>query len=961
MVYFLERIARHIFNQNSDIGLLVFPSRRAGLYFLKYYSMQSDKPVWAPAIMTINEFFRSLTYLRVAESETLLFELYKIYRKLNSKAESFDEFYFWGGMLINDFEDIDKYMADVPELFRNVKDLKDIDEQFAGIDDEKAEIIRRFWKNFEPEKPTSQKEGFISVWSVLNDLYSGFRAHLRAQRIAYEGMIFRDVAEKFVAEGCSGVKWKKVHFIGFNALNSCEATVMKILKKEGVARFYWDFDNSYISGEKLNSAGFFLKKNLITLGNDMPDDWSYNTLLSSEGHEVKTRIIETTSDVAQVKLIHQLLVELPGIVPENAHHTAVILGDENLLVPVLTSLPGDLYDVNITMGYPLKMTGVYTLVRSLLNLQRNTRVLKDTIFFSGQDVMEVLEHQLIKNIMSDDERLVSERLRLSAPAMVSANYFGAMDNLKHVFRVCGSAAGISDQIREILAVVSSVRDGSTYAGGELPNEQKMRDEFIYRVALSLNRLDPIVKSPEVPVSKEIYIRILDGILRSQSVPFTGEPLSGIQIMGILETRALDFRNLVILSVNEGVLPVVSSGSSFVPMSIREAFGLPTINHQESIFAYHFYRLLHRAENVTFIYNSDSEGLRTGEISRFLTQMKYEQVLKPEVMNLGFVIKAPPAIAPVLERNPWHSQRLGKYYLAGNTGVAMSPTAINTWLGCRMRFYYRYVSGLKEPEAAPADFDARKFGQVLHKVMHDIYTPYAGREVTAGILDPLIKNEGFILDLIDSSAAAPGSPDLVNPSTGNDIIIRDVLLVYILRVLCADRSVAPFRISGLEMPVSFEMDVEISGKPHRLRIGGNIDRIDLNSGVIRIVDYKTGTAAGEIESIAGLFDDDREKDEDCWLQTLLYCEAYLASDPDASLRPSVYKVKELSGKPLADRLILKPDRNCGSPVEDYRHVRNEFIDGLRGVMETIFSAEEPFRMTADTSKCIYCPYSVLCQR
>ncbi|MGB8490452.1 MAG: PD-(D/E)XK nuclease family protein, partial [Bacteroidales bacterium] len=917
MVYFLERIARHLFNQNSDTGLLVFPSRRAGLYFLKYYSLQSDKPVWAPEIMTINEFFRSLTDLRIAESETLLFELYKINRKLNSKAESFDEFYFWGGMLINDFEDIDKYMADVPELFRNIKDLKNIDEQFADIDDEKAEIIRRFWKNFEPEKPTAEKEGFISVWSVLNDLYSGFRSHLRARRIAYEGMIFRDVAEKFIAEGCFGVKWKTIHFIGFNALNSCEATVMKALKKEGIARFYWDFDNSYISGGKLNSAGFFLKRNLITLGNDMPGDWSYDTLLSSDGLNVKTRVIETTSDVAQVKLIHQLLAGLPGIAPENAHHTAVILGDENLLVPILTSLPDELYDVNITMGYPLKMTGVYTLVRSMLNLQRNTRELKGAIFFRGLDVIEILEHQLIKNLMSDDEKKLSESLRLSGPAMISATYFGSTQNLKPVFSVCVSASGISDQIREILAMVSNIHGGNPDTGKELLNEQKMRDEFIYRVVLSLNRLDPIVKSPEVSVNKETFIRILDGILRSQSVPFTGEPLSGIQIMGILETRALDFTNLVILSVNEGVLPVVSSGSSFVPLSIREAFGLPTINHQESVFAYHFYRLLHRAENVTFIYNSDSGGLRTGEISRFLVQMKYEQILKPEVLNLGFVIKAPPAIAPVLERIPLHSQRLGKYYPDDGTAASVSPTAINTWLGCRMRFYYRYVSGLKEPEVAPADFNFMKFGKVLHQVMHNIYAPYTGRELTAGILDPLIKEEGFILDMIDSAAAAESSPDLANPSTGNDIIIRDVLLVYVLRVLCADRSVAPFRIIGLEMPVSFEQNVEIAGKPHRLRIGGNIDRIDLNSGVIRIVDYKTGTAASEIESIAGLFDDDREKDTDCWLQTLLYCEAYLASDPHASVRPSVYKVKELSGKSLADKLILKPDRNCGSPVEDYR--------------------------------------------
>jgi hypothetical protein len=247
MVYFLERIARHLFSQNSGNmtgQCLVFPSRRAGLYFLKYYSLQTDKPVWSPVIMTISEFFRSLSDLRVAENETLLFELYRIYRRLNKTAESFDEFYYWGDMLLNDFGDIDKYLADASSLFRTITDLRNIDDQFADMDYEKAEIIRRFWKNFEPGKPTVQKEGFLSVWSVLNDLYSGFRSHLRSEHIAFEGMIFRDVAERFLAEGCFGVKWKCVHFVGFNALNSCEAAVMKTLRKDGIARFYWDYDNS---------------------------------------------------------------------------------------------------------------------------------------------------------------------------------------------------------------------------------------------------------------------------------------------------------------------------------------------------------------------------------------------------------------------------------------------------------------------------------------------------------------------------------------------------------------------------------------------------------------------------------------------------------------------------------------------------------------------------------------------
>src|SRR4030065_795860 len=362
MVYFLERIARLLYEQNGgNVGnhCLVFPSRRAGLYFLKYFAAYLDKPIWTPSILTINEFFGTFSDLIIADNEILLFELYKIYRRLNRSAESFDEFYFWGDMLINDFDDVDKYLAEASVLFRNVQDFKNIDYQFGDIDPVQAEIIKRFWKNFEPEKHSPEKDGFKSVWTVLNDLYTGFRESLRSRSLAYEGMIYRDVAEKYQRGDYDELKWERVHFIGFNALNKCETEVMRQLQKDGRAKFYWDYDDSYIREGKLNSAGFFLGKNLKLFNNDMPDDWQYKTLLSTQSPDVSRNIVETTSEVAQVKLLSHLIDKLPDLSADNAHHTAVILADENLIIPLLTSLPADIGEINITMGYPLKMTGVY--------------------------------------------------------------------------------------------------------------------------------------------------------------------------------------------------------------------------------------------------------------------------------------------------------------------------------------------------------------------------------------------------------------------------------------------------------------------------------------------------------------------------------------------------------------------------------------------------------------------------
>ncbi len=964
MIYFLERIAKLLYEQNNgDIRnhCLVFPSKRAGLYFLKYYAAQLDKPVWAPSIMTISEFFGSLSELQIANNEILLFELYKIYRGLNKSAESFDEFYFWGDMLLNDFDDIDKYMADTSVLFRNVQDFKNIDYQFSDIEQEQAEIIKRFWKNFEPEKPTPEKEGFKSIWTILNDLYTGFKDSLRSRNLAYEGMIFRDIAEKYLNVEHEGLKWGKVHFIGFNALNKCETAVMKQLQKQDLAKFYWDYDNSYIKEGKLNSAGLFLNKNLKIFGNDMPDDWQYETLLSVQKANITRKVVETTSDIAQVKLLPHLIDQIHDLSTDDAYHTAVILADENLIVPLLTSLPGNTGEVNITMGYPLKMTGAYSLVKHLLDLQRNSSVENDKAYFGYKEVIEIVKNQLIDNILGEDGSKIIDGIVEKNLIRIPSDFLCRSEILKSIFRKTVNPQELSDYIREILLVISTVNLNDENAGQDQFMQKKLRNEFIYSILLSVNRLETIVRSPDVSFTNETYVRILDKILRNQSVPFSGEPLSGLQIMGFLETRALDFRNIILLSVNEGILPSVTSPSSFIPFSIREAFGLPLINHQESIYAYHFYRLLHRAENVTFVYNSDSTGLRTGEMSRFLIQMKYEQILKPTVLNLGFDIRTPVSIGSEIKKDGQHLNRLRSLYTEAESKAVLSPTAINTWLNCRMRFYYRYVNRLKEPEVISSEIDHAVFGQILHRIMKDIYKNFINREIPSGSVNALLKDESYLLNIIDQAINENYSSDMFRPLNGNDIIIRDILHFYLQKILNTDKSIAPFTIIELEKPFHFVLSFESGGEITKIRTGGNIDRIDRLAGKTRIVDYKTGETAQKINSVSDLFRDDRKKDLDGWLQTLMYCEAYLDVNPGITVRPSIYRVKELSAEKFSDTLKISEGKNNDLRLEDYQMIRNDFLDGLKGLISAIFSPEEPFRMTSNINKCGYCPYRALCQR
>ena len=965
MTYFLEHIAESLYKEFGNTlnrHCLVFPNRRAGIYFMKYLAARIEKPVWAPSVLTINELFRSFSLLQIPGNEILLFELYKVYDSLKKPHESFDEFYHWGDMLLNDFDDVDKYLVDASVLFRNVLDLKNIDAQFGSLTDEQVEIIRRFWTNFNWDKPTNEKKSFISIWSVLSYLYTGFRETLRKQNLAYEGMVFRDVAQSIETRNTFDERWDMVHFIGFNALNDCEKVLMKRFKKADKARFYWDYDNSYIKESRLNSAGFFLRENLKMFGNDMPSGWSFDTMLTKHAPAVYRRVIDTSSDVAQVKLVSQLLEEIPDMNISDAHHTAVVLSDENLLMPVLTSLPENMGDINITMGHPLKQTLVYSLIRHLMDLHTGASISDGIVHFTSGNVISILKHPLLTGLLNESDNELVRKVARTNLSEISSDQFSKSETLSGIFKKISTPAELSGYFKDNLSFIASDNERNTENDRNIFVQTSIRNEFIYRVVLSLNRLESIVNTPDVPFTLDTYIKILDRLLRMQSVPFSGEPLSGIQIMGILETRALDFKNLIILSVNEGILPAISSGSSFIPFSLREAFGLPSLNHQESIFAYHFYRLLQRAENVTFIYNSNSEGLRSGEMSRFLIQMKYEEAMKPVFFDFNFEIKTPVASGDRITREKEHSEQLALLFLDRKIERSLSPSAINTWLNCRMKFFYRYVNRLKEPENISKDIDPAMLGNILHGLMKNLYSPYVGRELTGEIITGIINDRQFLAKVINEELNNTYKSGRSVSISGNELIVTDVLMAYLYRILHADKLHVPFIILNLEDTFNFLLPFVSNGSELNVLIGGNIDRIDFGNRVTRIVDYKTGIVSESVKEISDLFTDDRKKDPDGWLQTLLYCEAYLAASPGSVVRPSIYKIKKMNSSSTDDRLKINSGTGNDLSIDNYMDIREEFISGLKDLISIIFSNGEAFLKTKDRrGKCLYCPYRTLCMR
>jgi CRISPR/Cas system-associated exonuclease Cas4 (RecB family) len=582
--------------------------------------------------------------------------------------------------------------------------------------------------------------------------------------------------------------------------------------------------------------------------------------------------------------------------------------------------------------------------------------------FSHREVVSILKHSLISGLPGQiDNELVKDILTKNM-VKVPADIFSGSGLLKSIFRKPQTPPELSLYFKEILSLIANSEGVNKIESGNGQIQSNILNEYIYRIVLSINKLETIVNSPEISFSPETYFRILDRLLRMQSVPFSGEPLSGIQIMGILETRALDFRNLIILSVNEGILPAASSGSSFIPFSLREAFGVPSVNHQESIYAYHFYRLLQRAENVTFLYNSSSEGLQTGEMSRFLIQMKYDDLLRPVFTDLGFEIKSHAGLSDRIERNEEHIRQLHSLYTDKKGERILSPSAINTWLGCRMKFYYRYVERLKEPDDISLEIDPAMLGNILHETMRKLYEPFSGSTITPEMISLWLNDTTLLSKNINSAVNEAFKAGRNDEPGGSELIVRDVLLIYLKRVLNTDRSIAPVIILSLEKPFSFLLPVEIGAMKKEIIIGGNIDRIDSVKKVTRIVDYKTGIVSESIGSISDLFVDDRKKDSDAWLQTLVYCEACLATKPGSVLMPSVYKIRKLSNSSTGDMLKIKTGSHSEILIDNYETVREEFLSGLKGLIAIIFSDNEPFIKTSDVRlKCTFCPYKTLCMR
>lgn len=955
---FLHHTAKDLYDRYSDnISELciVFPNRRASLYFKKDLSELTNKAIWSPATTTINELMQEISGLTAADNIKLLFELYKIYKQAKKSDETFDDFYFWGEMMLNDFDDIDKYLINPNDLFKNLKSLKSIQDQFSYLSDEQIEAIKQFWQSFDPNKYSNHQEDFISIWNILADIYTQFNKRLIELGIAYEGMIYRSVANKLKDNDKIELPHSKYVFVGFNALNNCEKKFFDYLKNNKLADFYWDYDQSYINNQH-NEAGLFLRDNINRY--KQPASFSNQNIFNSLSNKKNIEIISVPSDVGQAKVITQKLKETKDNITESPNKTAIVLANEELLVPVLHSIPNSIDKVNITMGYPVSNTPIYSLLEHVIELQKNAKESKKGITFYHKNVVAILSHQYVNTQFKKEANELLQFIKKNNRIVISKDELSICEFFKVIFNKINTYLDLSEYLLNIL---HQTYNSLKKSGQENTiHTTSLEKEYIYHIYLSINRVKDVLQEQKIEIKLETYIRLIRKIIRNLRVSFTGEPLSGLQIMGILETRLLDFENLYITSMNEGVFPKTESALSFIPYNLRRGFGLPTIEYQDAIYAYYFYRLLQRAKNITYIYNSSSEGLQTGEMSRFIYQLKYESDFAITEKSLRYDINITRPKEIQIDKTDEIIKKLGQFISSSDSKKYLSPSGLSTYLRCSLQFYFRYIAELREQDELTEEIDAPLFGNILHQAMDFLYKDFVGKKVSPEIIADLIKDKEKISTAINKAFKDEyfKAKDAIN-YTGKNIIIREIIEKYIRQILKIDKSIAPFEILSLEDKYEIEIPITTNGKFEKIKLGGKIDRVDKHNKHIRIIDYKTGSDKLEFKTIEALFSDKKENQNSAVFQTFLYSKFYQdIKKPSLPITPGVYSVRKIYNSNFDYRILNKETK---SYINDYNSISSDYVDKLKQLISDIFNPDISFSQTEETRNCEYCAYRKICHR
>ena len=1009
---FLQGIAK-VYAQKERDNLLeysfVFPNKRSGVFFGKYLTEALGTSTLLPEITTINEFVYSLNDKFEATRYEQLFMLYNIYRSVflqkddgqEPDAYEFDKFQFWGDMLINDFNDADKYLVDTKQLFVNVERYKEISSNY--LTEDQKQVINKywgesfadngddvFWRHLTPEGMPEDgvRKKFVKIWAKMNDIYEEFNRQLEARGLTYTGRAYRVAADKLKDAGVNSLKYKRYVFIGFNVLSTSEIAIFSRLKALGCADFYWDY-NFPGNDVQFNKASRFLAKYVE----------EFKPRYEIEEPEVEkfpnVDIIGVPSNVGQVKEVGRILNHLhkTGRIGDvnNAIDTAVVLPDENLFVPLINSYPADFgANVNITMGYPMRFTPIAGFMKIIVSLHLRARKVKDEYTYFFEDVHNLLSHPLFKAIAKDNVEKIQKYLSDTRLFNVPASYLMEQyPELKYVF---SPVKQINDH-KEVFTYALNLVDFLQHKVSEI-SSKKLDKDFLKRYRHTLHNLAKLVEDYKIVMQENTFFHLIERAMSSDTITFRGEPLHGLQVMGVLETRALDFKNVILTSMNERIFPRKHYKGSFIPDAMRRSYGMSTIEFQESIYAYYFYRLISRAENVFLLYDCRGKSSGSGDMSRYLYQMKYlypQENIKFHISQYTMSLEGEKKIE--IQKNDDIMALLERYKPSYNGHRRnLSASRIKTLVNCPVQFYLQYVADVDTPDEVNEHIDSATLGLVVHEVMQNLYEK--GKTITADDINGYLKEKTKIDKLItrgfnrhfhrfDKKYYGESgdfiSEKLNTPLTGEALLVAEVVRLMVETLLKKEAETGNFEFLAAEHEQEFVYKLDSGLEINAKYI---IDRIDRKDNLLRIIDYKTGSDELSVASMEALFDDSNTSNNGAILQLMIYClwfEYYqknshgeILKDTDFGIKPMIYKLRTINTEGIGNIKVNKPKLEDAKKTykEDLLNYKDFLEDTDNGpgfkalfhkLLTDLFDPNVPFKQTENEAKCKYCKFKVICGR
>ena len=878
---FVKEVGNNLHNYT-----FVFPNRRAGIFFRKYLAQALPNPIFSPKILSINECFASLTELVVTDQLTLLLRLYQIYNQHRQNAESLEQFLYWGKMMLADFSEIDNHLIkDVKSLFALVKDMRDIDTHFNTLSEKQIAAIRSFWSEFYKSKEKKKDNGqdvmhthFINTWQLLYPLYQDLQKNLLQDNLAYEGLLHRYVIEHW-NEISEDKFCDQYVFVGFNAMTESERQLMLRLQEMGRADFYFDYHDPFLQDEHNAASRFMLNNQLLFHSR-------YQVIPPTREDKQQISLISVSSNVSQVHQIHEILSAQISQTTDWTQ-TAIVLPNEELLIPLIHAIPTEIKKINVTMGYPLRATSSYTLVA------------------------------------------------------YPEQYFSPMPQNVHDF---------VNQMRSQLDLI----------------QNQENNEGTYLILKELDRIEHAIKNhTNILFSVQAVQQILKMLTIDMTIPYSGEPLEGLQIMGVLETRALDFENIIITDFNDDIYPGRSRGNSFIPYTLRRGFDLPTVERQDAIFAYNFYRMLSHAKNIWFIANTHADEQHSGELSRYYYQLLWQYQVPIKHITINDKLITTIAEKEPIAKTEKVQKLLSKYFTSTPEYGRLSASALNDYVRCQKAFYYTYLENILEPEKDESiSVSDATLGTVAHAIMQDLYTPLEGKIVQQSDIQTLINNINKD-DYWESQT--------VLQKLCGDELAEHVIRSSIINTLYYDYEQAPFEFIANEMKANRTIHLPSIGQD--IAITGKVDRIDIQDKHIRVIDYKTSKVDLEYSDMKKVFGLDPKKSQDeepiirnkgnkYILQTLLYC--WLLENNNTILKEQTKHNNALLLAPHLFPMRQLHDTSTQTSVHyrqgdtiDYDRLSNDFIAELTNLLEEIFNPNIPFSPTGNKDNCENCYLAQIC--